>query len=55
MTADGAEVHYEKIRNSKLFKEYRQLAVRLRDVDLDSLQEKERMALFISILLSQLQ
>ena len=50
ISEDGSQVDYKKIKKSKLFKEYCDIAVSLRLVDLDTLNEKQKIAFFISIL-----
>lgn len=50
ISEDGSTVNYEKMKMSSMFKEYKDMAALLKNIDLDNLKEKERMAFFISIL-----
>lgn len=50
MSEDGHEVHYDQLRDSQLFAEYKRIAKLLCDCELGNLQEEnERKAFFISI------
>lgn len=50
MSEDGHEVHYDQLRDSQLFAEYKQIAKLLCNCELGNLQEEdERKAFFISI------
>lgn len=51
MSEDGREVHYNQLRDSQLFAEYKKVAKLLCDCELGHLQEEnEKKAFFISIL-----
>lgn len=51
MSEDGREVHYNQLRDSQLFAEYKRVATLLCDCELAHLQEEnEKKAFFISIL-----
>ena len=48
MTDDG--VNYVKLKDSKLLVQYKEQAASLRELDLTTLTEEEKIAFFISIL-----
>ena len=51
MSKDGRGVDYDTLRESALFQEYVQLSGQLTHCDLSTLNESQRKAFFISILI----
>ncbi len=47
---DGSGVNYAALKSSSLYAEYKKHAMELQKLDLSALNEKEKMAFFISIL-----
>lgn len=47
---DGTAVRYDKLKHSTLFDQFKRDVAALRDIDLKTLSENEKMAFFISIL-----
>ena len=52
---DGSGVKYSELRSSSLFQQYKAEAAALKQLDLSTLSEKEKMAFFISILFCNFQ
>ena len=50
ISEDGTGVQYSQMKTTPLFSQYKQLAAYLRKVDVGKMDEKEKLAFFISIL-----